>query len=71
MEGIGIFLLLLSRLLALCGSATGSFQKVSGNRHGMSTSAALNAIHDVARAIARRKGNYIFISFSPRKNEPE
>ena len=34
--------------------------RLSGNLHGMRTSAAHNAIHYVARAIARCKGNYIF-----------
>ena len=51
----------LKTLLALRFYATGSFQTVAGDLHGVSTSAAHNAIHDVSRAIAGRKGNYIFM----------
>ncbi len=57
MEGIRA-LPLISRL-ALCFYAAGSFQKASDSLYSMTTSAAHNAIHYVARAIVRRKGNYI------------
>ena len=57
MEGIRI-LPLLSSLSTLY---SGSFQMVSGDLHGVDSSAAHNAIHEVSRAIARRKGT---ISFS-------
>ena len=43
----------LNTLLSLCFYATASSQNLSGNLHGMITSAAHYAIHYVARAIAK------------------
>ncbi len=43
----------LNPLLSLCSYATASSLNLSGNLHGMITSAAHNAIHYIARAITK------------------
>ena len=53
-------------LLALRFYATGSFQQVLADLHGMSIASACRVIHQVSRAIARRKGN--FITFPTKEN---
>ena len=53
-------------LLALRFYATGSFQQVLADLHGMSIASACRVIHQVSRAIACRKGN--FITFPTEEN---